>query len=129
LYCSVLYAMFSTQVLRIRRITWLPDFPIYPGDNRPRFTSGVLHSSQCDPHVRPPVCCVKYGSSDPLCRAQYDCTQRFHAANIQKTAIGGLRTKNYSDDAFPEVLRVTFLRAATATPIPRRRRDGLFRLS
>jgi Protein of unknown function (DUF3050) len=48
--CTVAcWAMFSRQVLRIRRMTWLRDFSINPGDNRPRFTSGVLHSSQYNP--------------------------------------------------------------------------------
>jgi hypothetical protein len=75
--------MFSRQVLGIRRRTWLSDCPVNPGDNRSRFTSGVLHSSQCDPHVRLPVCCVKYGSSDRFCAPQYDCTQRF-ARNVHK---------------------------------------------
>jgi hypothetical protein len=90
---------------------------------RPRLrTCGTAQRNLCIlrnviPHVRSPVCCVKYGPSDPLCGAQYDCTQRFHTANIQKAAIGGLRTKNYSNDAFPEVLRLTSLRAAAATPI------------
>ena len=43
LYGSVLYAMLFGQVLRVRRRTWLCDWPINPGGNRPRFTSGVLH--------------------------------------------------------------------------------------
>ena len=68
------------------------------------------------PHVRPPVRCVKYSSSDHFAKRQYACTQRFHAKIPEEPAIGGLRRKNYSNDAFPEVLRVTFLRAAAATP-------------
>jgi hypothetical protein len=48
--------------------------------------------------------------------ARKDFTQQIS----KKAAIGGLRAKNYSIDAFPEVLRVTFLRAATATASSKR---------
>src|SRR5260370_42468340 len=41
------------RFFRVRRTTWLYDWPINPGENQLRFTSGVLHSSQCDPRVRP----------------------------------------------------------------------------
>jgi Protein of unknown function (DUF3050) len=111
--CTVAcWAMFSRQVLRIRRMTWLRDFSINPGAiTDPDSLVACCILRNIIPHVRPPVCCVKYGSSDPLCGARYDCTQRFHAANSKKAAIGGLRTKNYSNDAFPEVLRVTFLKS------------------
>jgi hypothetical protein len=44
--------------------------------------------------------------------ARRDFTQQIS----KKAAIGGLRTKNYSNEAFPEVVRVTFPRAAAATP-------------
>jgi hypothetical protein len=44
--------------------------------------------------------------------ARKDFTQQIS----KKAALGGLRMNNYSNDAFPEVLRVTFLRAAAATP-------------
>jgi hypothetical protein len=44
--------------------------------------------------------------------ARKDFTQQIS----KKAAIDGLWTNNYSNDAFPEVLRVTFLRAAAATP-------------
>jgi hypothetical protein len=51
-------------------------------------------------------------SAEPNMIARKDFTQQIS----KKASIGGLRTKNYSNDAFPEVLRVTFLRAAAATP-------------
>jgi hypothetical protein len=48
--------------------------------------------------------------------ARKDFTQQIST----QAAIGGLRTQYYSNDAFPEVLRVAFLRAAAATPFAQR---------
>jgi hypothetical protein len=60
LYGSVLYAMFSRQVLRIRRGARAKRLPKKYGRQRiPIHQWRAAFFAMCSPHVRPPVYCVK----------------------------------------------------------------------
>ena len=57
--------------------------------------------AMCSPHVRPPVYCVKCWLVGRLLRQRHDCTQRFHAANRQKTQVWRLLDEKLPERRFP----------------------------
>jgi hypothetical protein len=68
------------------------------------------------PRVRPPVCCVKHGSSDRLAACIEIARNDFTQEIAEKAEIGDFRMKSCPNEAFSGVLVVTFRRAAAATP-------------